>query len=362
MKSIHHTFDIDLAAEYGIQEAILIHHFQLWIRHNKSLKRNLIEGKTWSYQTLEEITAHFPYIGKDRIAEVIDRLCTGRSRRSKNQKKEFEPVLLKRNFNKSKYDRTTWYAFVNEEKFSILSIDKMDLVEYQNGSRRVTAPIPCIKPYIDNTPPTPKPPDETGALSPAAKSSSPIPTPSGNTNTNTASGGQGNSKPVTPPTPAAMQLARDIIEKLKSDPTYTPVVPGVIAKELDILLTKNSNVLVLEIIDWALTHHIWGPCLYKDRNVGSWLKKKFTQLHSAMQFDKNKAQQCKVEKPILSEKELIKRNLIVAEEFYIKSKNYAVNVKFFPEEFILEEYTLYYDDPEFARKLSDAGHRYKINK
>lgn len=131
-RSLHHTFDIDVAAEYGIQEAILIQHFQHWIRRNRALKRNFIDDRTWSYQTIDEIASNFPYMSKDRIVEVLDRLCTGRSRRSKNKKKEFEPVLLKGNFNKSKYDHTTWYSFVDEEKFSILSIDKIELFECQN--------------------------------------------------------------------------------------------------------------------------------------------------------------------------------------------------------------------------------------
>ena len=55
----HHSFDVYLAEQYGIHEAILIHHFQHWIMVNKNLKRNFRDERTWTYQTLQDIAAHF---------------------------------------------------------------------------------------------------------------------------------------------------------------------------------------------------------------------------------------------------------------------------------------------------------------
>ena len=53
--SLHHSFDVALAEELGdVNLAILIHHFLYWINHNRRLKRNLQEGRTWMYQTVEE--------------------------------------------------------------------------------------------------------------------------------------------------------------------------------------------------------------------------------------------------------------------------------------------------------------------
>lgn len=111
--SMHHSFDIHLAEIYGIKESTIIHHFQHWISLNKTLGRNQHEGRTWSCQTIKEIAAHFPYMTESEIYEIIEKLCRGKGRRAKNQ--EFDPVLVKGNFNKSKYDHTTWYAFENEE-------------------------------------------------------------------------------------------------------------------------------------------------------------------------------------------------------------------------------------------------------
>lgn len=102
--SLHHSFDLNIAQEYGVDEAIMIHHFQYWIHYNIRLKKNCHEGRTWTYQTLEEITAHFPYWNKDQVRRVMKRL-------------EEEGVLIKGNYNKVNYDRTVWYAFKDQRKF-----------------------------------------------------------------------------------------------------------------------------------------------------------------------------------------------------------------------------------------------------
>lgn len=143
--TVHHSFDINVAQEYGVREAILIHHFQHWIRHNKETKKNFYEGRTWSYQTLDEIAAWFPYLSKSEVFDLLERLCEGKGRRSKKEELEFEPVLMKGNYNKSSYDRTIWYAFVDESKW-ILAQAKMEISQSQNRNCPEPTPIPDTKP------------------------------------------------------------------------------------------------------------------------------------------------------------------------------------------------------------------------
>ena len=116
--SEHHSFDIHLAVQYGIEEAIIIHHFQHWIRVNKKLKRNFIEGKTWTYQTREEIAAHFPYFEVEKVRRLCESLV-------------IKKVLLSKHHHKNKFDRTLWYAFENEEKFLNIEIDSNKSYERQ---------------------------------------------------------------------------------------------------------------------------------------------------------------------------------------------------------------------------------------
>jgi hypothetical protein len=145
MSSPNHSFSVDFASIYGVHEAILIHHFQHWIRHNKATGRNQHDGKTWSYQKLEDIAAHFPYLSKSEVFELIERLCIGKGRRSKKDSLDFDPVLVKGNYNNSPYDKTTWYAFVNEEKFAILAQAKIVIAPSQNRDCPEPTPIPDTK-------------------------------------------------------------------------------------------------------------------------------------------------------------------------------------------------------------------------
>ena len=156
--SSHHSFDINLATEYGVNEAILIHHFQHWIRVNKTLKKNFHDGKTWSYQTLEWIAAHFPYLSKETVRDTLYKLCNGKSRKSNND--SFAPVLMKGNYNKKSYDRTVWYAFCDESLFLkgtdtkslTLQDDSQATKPYDlgispNAYSEIPTPIPDTKPY-----------------------------------------------------------------------------------------------------------------------------------------------------------------------------------------------------------------------
>ena len=160
-----HSFDIDLASKYGVNAALLICHMQYWISHNKRLKRNLKDGRTWTYQTMEEIAAHFPYLGLDCLRNALHFLTTGCHVKSK--KKVIEPILMKGNYNKTKFDRTVWYAFVSENDFiSNISNDEVNSqiektkIPNQRSENPETIPdaIPEARTYSKTPTPPPTPP------------------------------------------------------------------------------------------------------------------------------------------------------------------------------------------------------------
>ena len=136
MKSLHHSFDIHLATQYGVDGAIMIHHFQHWISVNMRLKRGKKQGRTWTYQSQQEIAAHFPYYTQKQVRRIIDNLVD-------------DSVLIKGNFNKQGYDRTSWYAFHDESYFLtsplICPNGQMDLTEQANGNAQMGEPIPDTK-------------------------------------------------------------------------------------------------------------------------------------------------------------------------------------------------------------------------
>lgn len=150
---MHHSFDINFAAQFSVEESILIHHFQHWVRINKQLKRNNIDGRTWTYSTQEEIAANFPYWSTKQIERILNKLTK-------------KGVLLKDNFNKCKYDRTTWYAFKDEELFFGSSISRnreMVKTESGDGPPEIGRPIPDSKTYTKTNEEHPPNPPEGGS-------------------------------------------------------------------------------------------------------------------------------------------------------------------------------------------------------
>lgn len=122
----NHSFNTAFAAMYGVHEAILIAHFQAWINHNMRLGKNFKDGRTWCYQTRQEIAAWFPYLSAKQVRRVTDSLVE-------------QGVLIKGHYNKKKFDKTIWYAFKNEKMFTIA---QMGTPIAQMGK-----PIPYTKTY-----------------------------------------------------------------------------------------------------------------------------------------------------------------------------------------------------------------------
>ena len=132
MSSLHHTFDVNLASKYSIEEAILIHHFQFWISKNKRSTKHLHQGRAWMFDSAEDIADYFPYWSRDQVKRILNKLV-------KNN------IIIKGNFNKTGYDRTNWYAFKDEEKFIFIEKGRnrpMDLPKSPNRNSEIAPPIP----------------------------------------------------------------------------------------------------------------------------------------------------------------------------------------------------------------------------
>ena len=124
---MEHHFNTDYALKYGIEESIVINNLQFWIIKNKANKKHLIENRTWTYNTYKAFSEIFPYWNEHKMKRILDSLV--------NQK-----VILRENYNKSGYDRTCWYAFVDEKCF--LDNCNNHIAELQNGSNKNATPIP----------------------------------------------------------------------------------------------------------------------------------------------------------------------------------------------------------------------------
>jgi len=116
-----HSFDTDIAKDYGIDVALMYKHVTHWVNYNKARKTNFNEGRYWFYNTIDEIAAHFPYWSAKQVERIL--------------KKMFDlKLILKGNFNKTPMDRTGWYT-VNYEK-------EMHIPKSGNGNPEIGAAIP----------------------------------------------------------------------------------------------------------------------------------------------------------------------------------------------------------------------------
>lgn len=106
-----HGFDTGYAMAYGAEEAIVLHHFQYLIRANAVSGHNFREGRYWTYDTVDDIRRHFPYWSLKQIRRILNSLVD-------------QGVIIKNTYNKHWTDRTTWYAFQDEDKFVITHVPK----------------------------------------------------------------------------------------------------------------------------------------------------------------------------------------------------------------------------------------------
>lgn len=112
-----YQFDTDLAAEFGVDEAILISHLIFWINKNAANERHYHDGRYWTYSSIEGFSRIFMFWSVGQIHRILKSL------------KE-QDVIIKGNFNDTAYDRTAWYAFTD----SFLQNHKIHFLKSKNGS------------------------------------------------------------------------------------------------------------------------------------------------------------------------------------------------------------------------------------
>jgi hypothetical protein len=114
---MNHTFNIHIAKRYGINEAIMISNFQYWIAKNKANEKHQYDGRTWTYNSVKAFEELFPYLTSSQIRRCLESLVE-------------QGVLLKGDYNKNRYIRTSWFAFIDESAFLY---GQMDLADLTNG-------------------------------------------------------------------------------------------------------------------------------------------------------------------------------------------------------------------------------------
>ena len=127
---MNYSFDIFLAKEVGVNEAIMIQNLVFWISKNKANEKHYHDGRYWTYNSQQAFEEIFPFWSKYQIQRILKSL-------------EEQSIILKGNYNKSSYDRTSWYGF-SDYAISMLQKYNIHIAKSQNGKCEIAPPIPDI--------------------------------------------------------------------------------------------------------------------------------------------------------------------------------------------------------------------------
>ncbi len=102
---MNHSFNVDIAAKYGMLEAVLLEYLNFWVTKNRANDVQYYDGYYWTYNSTKALAELFPYASRTTISRALRHL-------------QDEGLVLSGNYNKSAYDRTIWYTLT--EKCSLL--------------------------------------------------------------------------------------------------------------------------------------------------------------------------------------------------------------------------------------------------
>ena len=95
---IVHSFIPQVAKDYGVEKAVLLYYFALWIEKNAAESQHFHDGRFWACSSQRSMAVLFPYLSEDKVQRHIAGLLRA-------------GVLLKGSFNDNPTDRTAWYTF-----------------------------------------------------------------------------------------------------------------------------------------------------------------------------------------------------------------------------------------------------------
>lgn len=98
---MYHSFDADIAAEYGIVESLFLCNIAFWVKQNTLNKHNFYEGKYWTYNSLSAYAGLFFYVSESTIKRAIKHL-------------KDEGLILASNFNNDKFNHTNYYTLTEK--------------------------------------------------------------------------------------------------------------------------------------------------------------------------------------------------------------------------------------------------------
>jgi len=100
---MNHSFNIEIAEQYSINEAILLEHLYFWVEKNRANNKHYYDEHFWTYNSIKAFEQIFPYLTGRKISIALRKL-------------EKNGLIITGNYNKIKYDHTKWYTITEKAK------------------------------------------------------------------------------------------------------------------------------------------------------------------------------------------------------------------------------------------------------
>ena len=97
------SFDVDIATEYGLVEAILLNIIAFWVKQNTLNDQNKHEGRYWTYNTFKAFAGLYPYFSERTIKRAIQHLIEA-------------DLILVGNFDNDRFRHTNYYTLTDRAK------------------------------------------------------------------------------------------------------------------------------------------------------------------------------------------------------------------------------------------------------
>jgi hypothetical protein len=91
-----------LAVKIGLNEAIILQQIQYWL----STSQNVIDGKKWIYNTINQWVEQFPFLSRSTVQRTLRNL-------------EKKGLIESKQIKKENWDRTKWYT-INYDNVNLL--------------------------------------------------------------------------------------------------------------------------------------------------------------------------------------------------------------------------------------------------
>ena len=99
--AMSHYFNVGIAVEYGVNEAILLQSIYEWVKVNEVRNEHYRDGRYWDCCSTDALAQLFPYFTKGQIQYTLKKLRE-------------HGLILVGNYNEQPFDQTRWYALTDK--------------------------------------------------------------------------------------------------------------------------------------------------------------------------------------------------------------------------------------------------------